>query len=121
MKQKDPADRLICECEMVPQSVIASIISNLHEQGTAPDLEAISLRSRMGKGSCQGTFCSVRADGYLLEHGELPENADLSHLKTFLRQRWKGQHPISWGERLVRAEFLESVHCGLLGLEKEPS
>ena len=117
LQQRDPADHLICECEMVPKSVIAAVLGSLREQGADSDLEAVALRSRLGKGSCQGTFCSVRADGYLLEHGFLPEDSGLDHLKRFLQERWKGQHPVLWGGQIVRAEFLEALHCGLLSLE----
>ena len=102
---------------MVPKSVIAAVLGSLREQGADSDLEAVALRSRLGKGSCQGTFCSVRADGYLLEHGFLPEDSGLDHLKRFLQERWKGQHPVLWGGQIVRAEFLEALHCGLLSLE----
>jgi glycerol-3-phosphate dehydrogenase len=113
----NPSDHLICECEMVPESAVASILNSVRNQKGVPDLEAIGLRSRLGKGSCQGTFCGLRADAYLLEQAEPGQDEGLTHLKKFLCERWKGENPILWGGQLVRSELKEALYCGLLGLE----
>jgi glycerol-3-phosphate dehydrogenase len=117
IKQHNPEDILLCECEMVPKSAVDSIIETLHKQKTKPSLRAIGLRSRIGKGSCQGAFCSVRVAGYLYSRGELERDEGLALLRDFVRERWKGQRPVLWGEQLMQAELSEAVHCGLLGLE----
>ena len=117
MKRRDSKDALLCECEMVPASVVDGIAENIREKGGIPGLEAIALRSRLGKGSCQGTFCSIRADAHMLEKGESKGANDLDQIRSFLNGRWKGQRPILLEGQMVRAEFLEAVHCGLFGLE----
>jgi glycerol-3-phosphate dehydrogenase len=104
MAQHDPQDILLCECEMVPKS-------------GQPDLNAIALRSRIGKGACQGTFCGVRVTAYLYDQGELEPDQALASLKEFLGRRWNGQHPTLWDKQLVQSELLEALHCGLFGLE----
>jgi glycerol-3-phosphate dehydrogenase len=117
LKHHDPEDILLCECEMVPKSAVDAIIASIHEQNGQPDLKSIGLRSRVGKGACQGTFCGVRVSAYMYDQGLLDANQCLKNLGEFLSQRWKGQYPILWDRQLVQSEFLEAMHCGFFGLE----
>ncbi len=117
LKQHDPEDLLLCECEMVPKSVVDAIVDGILEQNGQPDLNAVSLRSRIGKGPCQGTFCGPRTLSYLYDKGNIQKEDCLDGLKKFLNQRWKGQYPTLWDRQLAQAELLEAMHCGLFGLE----
>jgi len=117
LKQHEPEDILLCECEMVPKSAVDDIIGSLRRQGGHADLNALGLRSRIGKGPCQGTFCGPRVTTYMFDKGELTVDQGRDGLRQFLRKRWKGQHPILWDAQLIQAEFLEAMHCGLFGLE----
>jgi glycerol-3-phosphate dehydrogenase len=117
LKHHDPEDILLCECEMVPKSAVDAIIASIHQQKGQPDLKSIGLRSRIGKGACQGTFCGVRVSAYMYDQGLLDTNQCLKNLAEFLSQRWKGQHPILWDRQLIQSEFLEAMHCGFFGLE----
>jgi len=117
LKHHEPEDLLLCECEMVPKSAVDAIIESIRDQNGQPDLNAIALRSRIGKGACQGTFCGVRVTSYLFDQGELASEESLASLRGFLNQRWKGQHPTLWEKQLVQAELLEALYCGFFGLE----
>ncbi len=117
LKHHDPEDILLCECEMVPKSAVDAIIGSIRKQNGRPDLTSIGLRSRIGKGACQGTFCSVRVAAYMYDQGELDSTQYLKDIGKFLGHRWKGQHPILWGRQLVQAELLEAMQCGFFGLE----
>jgi len=117
IKQADPEDAILCECELVPQSAIDTIIASIRERKDTPDIEAIGLRSRVGKGPCQGTFCSVKIAGHMLDRAETFGAEGLNHVKEFLCRRWRGQHPILWGNQLIQAELMESLHCGLFSQE----
>jgi glycerol-3-phosphate dehydrogenase len=117
LKHHEPEDILLCECEMVPKSAVDAIIDSIREQNGQPDLKAIALRSRIGKGACQGTFCGVRVTSYMFDRGELESEQSLTNLRDFLSQRWKGQHPTLWDRQLVQAELLEALYCGFFGLE----
>lgn len=117
LKGHDPQDTILCECEMVPRSAVDSIVETIHEQGGRTDLESIGLRSRIGKGPCQGSFCGPRITAYLYDKGELEAEQGLNGLREFARSRWKGLHPILWDRQLTQVELLEAMQCGMLGLE----
>ncbi|UCG05315.1 MAG: anaerobic glycerol-3-phosphate dehydrogenase subunit A [Desulfobacterales bacterium] len=117
LRHHEPEDILLCECEMVPKSVVDAMVSSIREQNVQPDLRAIALRSRIGKGACQGMFCGVRVTTYLFDQGELHPEQCLTHLREFFTTRWKGQHPTLWDKQLMQSELLEALHCGFFGLE----
>lgn len=113
----EPDNPVLCECEMVQKKAVEEIIASLPDRGPVL-LSAIALRSRVGKGSCQGAFCSTRITSALYD-GDFFEGAEgLDQLITFLRQRFKGQRPILWGAQMAQAELSEALHCGLFGLER---
>ncbi|MFC1886426.1 anaerobic glycerol-3-phosphate dehydrogenase subunit A, partial [Thermodesulfobacteriota bacterium] len=87
---KVPGDHLMCECEMVPQSVIKNIVSSIRKQNGAPSLNAIGLRSRIGRGSCQGIFCSLIISAFLYDQQEYIDEQGITHLRDFLNERWRG-------------------------------
>ena len=117
LREHDTDDTLICECEMVSKSVVDSLITSIHEQAGTPDLKALGLRSRIGKGACQGTFCSIRLSAYLYDIDELRADLGLTGLRAFLNERWRGVRPLLWDASLIQAELQEAIHCGLFGLE----
>jgi glycerol-3-phosphate dehydrogenase len=117
LRRSDPDDRLLCECEMVPQSAVEEILRGIDRQGGRPGLTAISLRSRIGKGPCQGTFCSQRVVAWLYDRRRCDGQQGVAELRAFLRERWRGQQPLLWDEPLAQAELLEAMHCGFFGLE----
>ncbi len=110
-------DTILCECEMVPQSAIDQIIHcapNAEEEMT---LEAIALRSRVGKGPCQGSFCGIRIASYFYDRGYYQDRTGLSHMRNFFNERFKGQRAVIWGQQMAQMELAEALHCGLLGLD----
>jgi len=117
LKDHDPEDTILCECEMVPRSAVDSIIDSIHKNGDQSDLNGIGLRSRIGKGPCQGAFCGPRITSYLFDKGELKVDQCLEGLRKFVRSRWTGLRPILWDRQLKQVELLEAMHCGMLGLE----
>ena len=117
LRKHEPDDILLCECEMVSKNAVDAIVESIRHQNGHPDLNAIGLRSRIGKGPCQGTFCGPRTLAYMYDKGDMPKEDSLKGLKEFLQRRWKGQYPTLWDRQLVQAELLEAMHCGLFGLE----
>jgi glycerol-3-phosphate dehydrogenase len=108
-------DPLLCECEMVQRSDLIRVAETTPRQHRRPDLTAFRLRSRMGKGPCQGTFCSIRVPKYLFGEGDKSKQAEW--VRDFLRERWKGLRPVLWGVQLAQAELTQGMHCGFFSLE----
>ena len=117
--QKPPAakDKILCECEMISEKTIDDIASELKKSGELPDLLNIGKRSRLGKGPCQGAFCSVRVLAHMYDKEALFGRHGVKDIKVFLNERWKGQRPIFWGEQLIQAELTEAMHSGFFDLE----
>jgi glycerol-3-phosphate dehydrogenase len=118
MARQDPDDYLLCECEMVPASVVEKLYQSIADEGLTPDIHAIALRSRIGKGPCQGAFCSVRVAAHLYKIGKVSGSDGIRQQKNFLSERWKGQFPLLWSQPLAQSELLEAIHCGTFGLER---
>jgi glycerol-3-phosphate dehydrogenase len=117
MQQQAPDDMLLCECEMVPKSIVNHLIQSIHEQDGKPELMALGLRSRIGKGACQGTFCALRTAAYLYSINELESTEGLKSIKAFISERWRGIRPLLWDIPLIQAELQEALYCGLFGIE----
>ena len=114
---KDPDDMILCECEMVPQSAITQVISSSPGAGKDMNLESIALRTRAGKGSCQGSFCGARITAHLYDTDFYKDTQGLYHMRDFFNERFKGMRSVIWGQQMAQMELAEALHCGLLGLE----
>jgi glycerol-3-phosphate dehydrogenase len=102
---------------MVSASAVDAIDAALRAAGDAATLADIGLRSRVGKGACQGAFCSVRTAAHLYQKGDFQAAHGLAGIRDFVAERWRGQRAVLWGEQLAQAELTEALHCGLFGEE----
>jgi glycerol-3-phosphate dehydrogenase len=110
-------DPILCECEMVPQSAIDTIINSIQQTRGKPDLISIARRSRIGKGPCQGALCSLRILSHMVDSDVIQDHSDMNDLKHFLNERWKGERSLCWDQALVQSSLKEMIHSGLFGLE----
>jgi glycerol-3-phosphate dehydrogenase len=109
-------DQLICECEMIPRRALVEAI----RRRRTTDLDDIRRTLRLGMGPCQGGFCMYRATGIL--HGTLDVDAARADrsLLEFLQERWKGVHPVLYGDQLRQARLDDWIFQGLLDVEHLP-
>jgi glycerol-3-phosphate dehydrogenase len=117
MRSHAPGDPLLCECEMVSAGAVDAIYAALRANGDIPTLTDIGLRSRVGKGACQGSFCAVRTVAHLYQRGDFAATRGLAEIVEFIGERWRSQRAVLWGEQLAQAELMEALHCGLFGEE----
>ena len=96
---------LICECENVTSGEIKSAVRNFR----ITSLEDLRRRTRIGMGTCQGTFCIHKAAKALAEAQGQPENAD-KLADEYLEERWKGMMPVGWGDTIREMEFMQRVY-----------
>lgn len=116
-QEDNPDDMILCECEMVPQSAIDEIIDGAPGSEEKMNIEAIALRSRAGKGPCQGSFCGIRIGSYLYDRDFYQDDEGLAHMRNFFTERFKGVRTVTWGQQAAQMELAEALHCGLLGLD----
>lgn len=90
---------IICECEQVTRAEIEMVMS---DQALVPvkTINDVGRRSRLGFGSCQGTFCGYKAmlAGYRKGLWTAEEAAD--EFKRYLDERWKGQAQVPRGKQI---------------------
>ncbi|MCB1492148.1 MAG: anaerobic glycerol-3-phosphate dehydrogenase subunit A, partial [Rhodobiaceae bacterium] len=116
----DPSDIILCECELVARSVVDSIVSSAPGAEDHMSLKAIAQRSRIGKGACQGAFCSMRVTSHLYDAGIYDSADGLRLMRDFITERYRGVRPVLWGGQLPQMELAEILHCGLAGLDLSP-
>lgn len=109
-------DQIICECEMVTRAPLEEAL----ERRNTTNLDDIRRTLRLGMGPCQGGFCIYRATGILHESQKLDASTANGSLRSFLQERWKGVHPILYGDQFRQARFDEWVFQGLLDVEHLP-
>lgn len=102
---------LVCECEMVSMAELTFVakLPSVHS------LHDVRLRTRLGMGTCQGTFCALRAASALVEAGVRFEDDALRDMRHFVGERWKGTRAVWWGQLAREMEFARSLYAGTLG------
>jgi len=115
--RNDPTDAILCECEMVPHSAVDAITADAVGAENHMTLRAIAVRSRIGKGSCQGSFCAARVTSHLYDRDLYERCEGRGHMRDFMSERFKGVRPVLWGKQMPQMELAEALHCGLMGLD----
>jgi glycerol-3-phosphate dehydrogenase len=90
------------------------------ERRDTTDLDDLRRTLRLGMGPCQGGFCIYRATGILHGVQKLDGPAANTSLRNFLQERWKGVHPILYGDQLRQARLDDWIFQGLLDVEHAP-
>ena len=96
---------LVCECENVTLAEVKYAVAELGVR-TLGDLRR---RTRIGMGTCQGSFCIRKAAKALAEALGDPSLAP-SLAAEYLDERWKGLCPVGWGDTLREMEFMQRVY-----------
>jgi glycerol-3-phosphate dehydrogenase len=118
MRCHNSDDYLLCECEIVPKSAVDAILDSFGPD-EKPRIQAVGLRSRVGKGSCQGAFCGARIAAHMYDRDLFEGREGVDSMRDFLSKRWKGQRPILWDAQFNQAELKEALYFGLLNLEMD--
>lgn len=96
---------VICQCEHVTRAEIEYAVRCLDVH----NLIDLRRRTRIGMGTCQGTFCMSKVAAVLAEALGTPEKAP-EFVREYARERWKGIIPVCWGESLREAEYMRKQY-----------
>ncbi len=104
---------LLCECEMVSTAEVLHVAKDK----ATHSLTDIRLRTRLGMGTCQGIFCSLRTIGALAEHNITLNRTHSESIRSFLNERWKGLRPALWGTQLKELELGRAIYAATLNID----
>jgi len=96
---------VICECEHVIRAEIEYAVKFLDVH----NMIDLRRRTRIGMGTCQGTFCMARVAAVLAETLGCPEKAP-AFISEYVKERWKGCTPVCWGEGLREMEYMRKLY-----------
>lgn len=108
-----PSNELICECEMVSMAEVEYVAAD----PSTHYLSDIRLRTRLGMGTCQGTFCSLRAMGALTAHNLPLAQSPTATVRGFMQERWRGLRPALWGTQLQEIELGRAIYAATLNID----
>jgi glycerol-3-phosphate dehydrogenase len=111
------SEEIICECELVTRRRLEAAIAR---RDTA-SLDDLRRTVRLGMGPCQGGFCIYRATGILHEQRRLDHTSTNAALLDFLQERWKGVHPVLYGDQLRQARLDDWIFQGILDVAHLPA
>jgi glycerol-3-phosphate dehydrogenase len=111
-----PDDPLICECELVSQHDLDTVVA----RRPSWRLDDIRRALRVGMGPCQGGFCAFRVAGMLHQEGRYGRAEANSALREFVQERWKGVKVISWGAQARQTRLDRWIFEGVYDLEHLP-
>lgn len=103
---------LLCECELVTVGEFEQVAS----EPTSHSLNDIRRRTRMGMGTCQGSFCGTRGVGAVMEAG-LYEGDAAALLRDFQEERWHGFRPVLWGGEVRETELARGIYAATLNID----
>ncbi len=104
--KKFPSKRvLVCECENITLAEVEEIAN----EDTTHNLDDLRRRTRIGMGTCQGTFCALRAAAAYYRVKKEKVDA-VKEMRRFLEGRWKGIRPALFGKTLKEIELTRALY-----------
>ncbi len=110
---------VVCECELVTRAELEFVLGS-ETSVPAKTINDVGRRTRLGLGTCQGTFCGYKAmlAGFQTHRWNAAEASE--QFEHYLDERWKGQSWIKQGkqvEQLYLSRDLFGVEYNFHGQE----
>lgn len=106
---------VICECENVTLGEIEYVL----QQPFVYSLNDIRRKTRIGMGTCQGTFCTYRTIGILTKNKILMKDDYIDMVKKFLKSRWKGIRAVLWNGTIKEIELTRKIYEANLNIDRD--
>ncbi|RKY01571.1 MAG: anaerobic glycerol-3-phosphate dehydrogenase subunit A [Spirochaetes bacterium] len=111
----DKNKSILCECELITKDEVEEVLSKTKTK----DLNDIRIETRMGMGTCQGTFCAHHALGLMAKMDIVNEKNGNKSLIDFLERRWRGILPVIDGDQIKEEQLTEGIYAEIFNLDKE--
>lgn len=115
IEHNEEQGEIICECENVTRAEIEMVA----RESTTHSISDLRRRTRLGMGTCQGTFCTYRAVGTVQEVVDTWTSDTRELFKEFLEARWKGIRPVMWGNQIRDVELTRGIYEVSLNINHE--
>ncbi|MFT9485828.1 MAG: anaerobic glycerol-3-phosphate dehydrogenase subunit GlpA [Tepidibacillus sp.] len=114
LQEHDLLNIVVCECEQVTLGEIESVLpdSKFH-------LGDIRRRTRLGMGTCQGTFCNFRTAAIAVERGITTSEEANKALLDAVAERQKGMKVVATGETAKQLDLMNTIYHVSLGMGKK--
>jgi glycerol-3-phosphate dehydrogenase len=113
IEQQPDKKQLVCECELVTLAEVETVAAD----SATFTMNDIRRRTRMGMGTCQGTYCGLRGVGMMVDNDLTKGNSAQEFLEEFLEARWSGIRPILWGHQMREAELTRGIYGAGLNID----
>ncbi|GBF10444.1 anaerobic glycerol-3-phosphate dehydrogenase subunit GlpA [Tepidibacillus sp. HK-1] len=114
LQEHDLLNIVVCECEQVTLGEIESVL---------PDgkfhLGDIRRRTRLGMGTCQGTFCNFRTAAIAVERSITTSEEANKALLDAVAERQKGMKVVATGETAKQLDLMNTIYHVSLGMGKK--
>ncbi|KLU67006.1 anaerobic glycerol-3-phosphate dehydrogenase subunit A [Desulfosporosinus acididurans] len=101
--------QFICECEMVTQAEVLHAL----QDPAVHSLDDLRRKTRLGMGTCQGTYCTYRSTPMLKDAFGSWERT-LKEYRILISERWRGITPVLWGDQLRESELARALYLNVL-------
>lgn len=115
IEQDEEKAEIICECENVTRAEI-ELVAN---EPSSHSISDVRRRTRLGMGTCQGTFCTYRAVGTVTALNRDWTIDTRKLFRDFLEARWKGIRPVMWGNQMRDVELTRGIYEVSLNINHE--
>jgi glycerol-3-phosphate dehydrogenase len=113
IRENPDKKQLVCECELVTLAEVETVAA----ENTTFSMSDIRRRTRMGMGTCQGTYCGLRGVGTMVTNDLLQSASAAELLQEFLESRWHGIRPILWGQQIREVELTRGIYGASLNMD----
>ena len=113
IRENPDKKQLVCECELVTLAEVETVAA----EHTTFNMSDIRRRTRMGMGTCQGTYCGLRGVGTFVTNGLIQSGAATEMLQEFLESRWHGIRPVLWAQQMREAELTRGIYGASLNMD----
>lgn len=104
--------QFVCECELVTQAEVLHAL----QDPAIHSLDDLRRQTRLGMGTCQGTYCTYRATPMIQEALGGWERT-VKEYQVLLSERWRGITPVLWGEQLRESELARALFLNVLSFK----
>ncbi|MDA8442758.1 MAG: anaerobic glycerol-3-phosphate dehydrogenase subunit GlpA [Peptococcaceae bacterium] len=106
--------QFVCECEMITRAEVLHAL----QDPSVHSLDDLRRQTRLGMGTCQGTYCTYRVTP-MIQTAFGSWERTLKEYQVLLGERWRGITPVLWGEQIRESELARAIFLNVLDFKAD--